>query len=55
MSTQKAKVMLEHLKLTHQFFCFGFNNQFFTAEELLSIIKGRAVSFNEAMDYITQG
>ena len=44
--------MLEHLRLTKQVFCFATHDQFITAEELLSIVKGRAVTFQEALDYI---
>lgn len=54
MTQQKAKVMLAHLKATHQFFCFTTYGTFHTAEELLAIVEGRKVSFDEAIEFITQ-
>lgn len=53
MTQQKAKIMLAHLKVTHQFFCFDLYNSFYTAEDLLSIVKGRKVTFDEAVEFIT--
>lgn len=53
-SKQKATIMLEHLKVTHQYFCFATYDRFYTAEELLAVIKGRPVTFEEAIEYITQ-
>jgi hypothetical protein len=53
MSTQKAKVILEHLKYTNQFFCFLSYNRFISAEELLSIVEGRKVTFQETIEFLT--
>lgn len=54
MTLQLAKTMLEHLKATHQFFCFTAYNQIYTAEDLLTIVSGHKVSFEEAIEYLTQ-
>lgn len=54
MTIKKAQLALQYLKETHQFFCFISPETFYSAEELLQIVKGRPVSFYEAIDYVTK-
>lgn len=54
MSTQKAQILLEYLKNTKQYFCFTSVGRFHTADELLRIVKGQPVTFDEAVAYITE-
>jgi hypothetical protein len=53
MSDKKLYLMLEHLRNTHQMFCFDISGGFYTAEELLSRFKGHKVTFDQAVEYIT--